>query len=55
MSRFKTRPQNLKALKLTQQQPADLIGAQRFTIARWELGWSAPTGANLKMLTQLEK
>lgn len=43
-----------KSLKLTQQQLADLIGAQRHTVARWETGVNAPRGANLKQLRELE-
>jgi DNA-binding transcriptional regulator YiaG len=44
-----------KALKLTQQQLADRIGAQRHTISRWETGENEPRGANLKLLLELEK
>jgi DNA-binding transcriptional regulator YiaG len=43
-----------KKLKLTQQQLADLIGAQRVTVARWETGVSEPKGANLKALMGLK-
>ena len=42
-----------KSLKLTQQQLADLIGAQRHTVARRETGVNAPRGANLKQLREL--
>jgi len=42
-----------KTLQLTQQQLADLIGAQRHTVARWELGQNTPKGANLKALMEL--
>jgi DNA-binding transcriptional regulator YiaG len=42
-------------LKLTQQQLADLIGAQRPTIARWEIGMNEPKGANLKALNELSR
>jgi DNA-binding transcriptional regulator YiaG len=42
-----------KSLKFTQQQLADLIGAQRHTVARWELGQNTPRGANLKALKEL--
>jgi DNA-binding transcriptional regulator YiaG len=42
-----------EALKLTQQQLADLIGAQRHTVARWETGVNEPRGANLKALREL--
>lgn len=41
------------ALGLTQQQLADLIGAQRHTVARWEIGQNEPRGANLKTLREL--
>jgi len=44
-----------KALKLTQQQLADRIGAQRHTVSRWETGENKPRGANLKLLLELEK
>jgi len=43
-----------KALKLTQQQLADRIGAQRHTVARWETGRNEPKGAYLKALNALE-
>ena len=43
-----------KALNLTQQQLADKIGAQRPTVARWEIGQNEPRGANLKALTELQ-
>lgn len=43
-----------KALGLTQQELADRIGAQRHTVARWELGQNEPRGANLKALKTLE-
>jgi len=42
-----------KTLQLTQQQLADLIGARRHTVARWELGRNTPKGANLKALREL--
>ena len=42
-----------KALNLTQQQLADLIAAQRVSVARWETGASRPTGAYLKALQEL--
>jgi DNA-binding transcriptional regulator YiaG len=42
-------------LKLTQQQLADRIGAQRATVARWEIGMNEPRGANLKALLELQK
>jgi DNA-binding transcriptional regulator YiaG len=44
-----------KALNLTQQQLADRIGAQRHTVARWELGKHEPRGANLKALEELRE
>jgi len=44
-----------KALKVTQQQLADRIGAQRHTVSRWETGENEPRGANLKLLLGLEK
>jgi DNA-binding transcriptional regulator YiaG len=42
-------------LKMTQAQLAERIGAQRHTVARWELGQNKPRGANLKLLLELEK
>jgi DNA-binding transcriptional regulator YiaG len=42
-----------KRLKLTQENLANLIGAQRSTVARWELGENEPRGANLKALKEL--
>jgi len=42
-----------KTLKMTQQQLADKIGAQRPTVARWEIGENEPRGANLKALREL--
>jgi len=44
-----------KALKLTQQKLADLIGARQHTVARWETGLHKPTGAYLKALMGLSK
>jgi DNA-binding transcriptional regulator YiaG len=44
-----------KTLKMTQQQLADRIGAQRHTVARWELGENEPRGANLKALQELQE
>jgi len=41
------------ALGLTQQALADLIGAQRHSVARWEAGVHSPRGANLKQLREL--
>jgi len=43
-----------KALKLTQQKMADLIGARQHTVARWETGLHKPTGAYLKALMGLQ-
>ena len=43
-----------KDLKLTQQKLADLIGAQRVSVARWETGVNEPKGANLRALTELK-
>jgi len=43
-----------RALGLTQQELADKIGAQRHTIARWELGRNQPRGANLKALLEFK-
>lgn len=43
-----------KALNMTQQQLADRIGAQRHTVARWEIGQNEPRGANLKALKELK-
>jgi DNA-binding transcriptional regulator YiaG len=42
-----------KALGFSQQQLANKIGAQRHTVARWELGQNQPRGANLKALIEL--
>ena len=42
-----------KALNLTQQQLADMIGARQHTVARWETGRNEPRGANLKALREL--
>ena len=44
-----------KQLELTQQELADLIAAQRVTVARWETGTSRPTGAYLKLLRELQE
>jgi DNA-binding transcriptional regulator YiaG len=43
-----------KTLGMTQQRLADRIGAQRHTVARWELGQNEPRGANLKALIELQ-
>jgi DNA-binding transcriptional regulator YiaG len=42
-----------QALKLTQKQLANRIGAQRHTVARWETGVNEPKGAYLKGLKEL--
>jgi DNA-binding transcriptional regulator YiaG len=42
-----------EALKLTQQQLADSIGASQVAVARWETGVHKPRGANLKALREL--
>ena len=39
-----------RALGITQQQLADMIGATQVTIARYETDVSRPTGAYLKLL-----
>ena len=44
-----------KALNLTQQKLADLIGARQHTVARWETGLHKPTGAYLKALMGMSK
>jgi DNA-binding transcriptional regulator YiaG len=44
-----------KALGMTQHELADLIGAQRHTVSRWELGENEPRGANLKALKALKE
>jgi DNA-binding transcriptional regulator YiaG len=44
-----------KALGLTQERLAEQIGAQRSTVARWELGTHEPRGGYLKALQELEK
>ena len=41
------------ALGLTQQQLADIIGAYRESVARWETGLHKPTGAYLRALRAL--
>jgi len=50
-------PQQIKrlrnALRLTQQNLADAIGARQHTVARWETGRNKPRGANLKALREL--
>jgi DNA-binding transcriptional regulator YiaG len=43
-----------KAIGMTQQQLADRIGAQRHTVARWEIGQNEPKGAYLKALKELQ-
>jgi DNA-binding transcriptional regulator YiaG len=44
-----------KTLGLTQQQLADLIAANRPTVARWEAGKHQPRGGYLKVLQELQK
>ena len=39
----------------TQQQLANMIGAQRHTVSRWETGENEARGANLKALQELQK
>ena len=52
-------PKQIKALRkklnITQQELADRIGAQRVSVARWEIGSSRPTGAYLKLLLEVSK
>src|SRR5690348_12248254 len=43
------------SLNLTQQQLADIIGAQRVTVARWETGANVPRGVYRRMLEFLAK
>lgn len=42
------------ALELTQADLAQLIGAQRHAVARWETVVNRPRGANLKLLLEHE-
>jgi len=44
-----------KELNLTQQELADRVGAQRVSVARWEIGSSRPTGAYLKLLLEVSE
>jgi DNA-binding transcriptional regulator YiaG len=44
-----------KALGLTQQRLADLIGARQHTVARWETGMHQPRGGYLKALRELQQ
>ena len=44
-----------KALGLTQQRLADMLGAQRHTVSRWETGEHIPRGGYLKALRELQK
>ncbi len=50
-------PEQVKRLRarlgLTQAQFAELVCADRVTVARWETGASSPTGAYLKALKEL--
>ena len=51
-------PKRIKALRtvlgLTQERLAELVGAFRPTVSRWEAGQNKPRGANLKLLLELE-
>jgi len=42
-----------KALGLSQQALADLIGCQQHVVSYWETGKHKPRGANLKALREL--
>jgi DNA-binding transcriptional regulator YiaG len=42
-------------LGVTQERLAEMIGAFRETVARWETGQNRPRGANLKGLRELQK
>jgi DNA-binding transcriptional regulator YiaG len=42
-------------LGVTQEELAEMIGAFRETVARWETGKNEPRGANLKALRELQK
>ena len=44
-----------ETLSLTQQELADMIGAQQHTVARWEKAHNKPTGAYLKALIGLQE
>ena len=44
-----------KALRLTQQQLADQLAANRPTVARWEAGKHQPRGGYLRALQELQK
>jgi DNA-binding transcriptional regulator YiaG len=50
-------PKEILALRhqlgVTQQQLADMIGATRESVSRWETGAHPPQGANLKALRDL--
>lgn len=52
-------PKQIKKLReilgLTQQQLADIIGAQRVSVVRWENGSSHPTGAYLMLLLKMNE
>jgi DNA-binding transcriptional regulator YiaG len=43
-----------KRLGVTQVELAEMIGAQRSSIARWETGRHTPRGGYLKTLKELE-
>jgi DNA-binding transcriptional regulator YiaG len=42
-------------LRMTQEQLAEKISAQRSTVARWEAGKHQPRGGYLKALRELQK
>jgi DNA-binding transcriptional regulator YiaG len=44
-----------RALRLTQQQLADQLAANRPTVARWEAGKHQPRGGYLRALRELQK
>ncbi len=44
-----------KALELTQEEFAQVVGVARETVARWEVGMAKPRGLSLKVLEALTK
>jgi DNA-binding transcriptional regulator YiaG len=44
-----------KRLKVTQEQLADILGAGRHSVIRWEAGETKPLGGYLKALRELQK